>query len=87
MQCDQNQPCRQSDWKSLQERDGGVALHYYRLVASERDRAWGRIAHLDISHKRGALFTVLIRVSFPHVTRKGWEGVPVLIFQASPVLS
>lgn len=78
--------CRQRNWESLQERDGSLVLRYYHLVASVRDRARGKITHLDISHKSGTPFTVLIRVSFPHTTRKGREGGPVFIFQASSIL-
>lgn len=76
-----------NNWKSLRERGGSLALHYCYLVASVRDKAQGKSAHLDDSQKSSAPFTVLIRVSFPHTTRKGWEGCPVFIFQASSTLS
>lgn len=43
--------------------------------------------HISASLTSGGFVYSPDRVSFPHMKRQGWEGGPVLIFQASSALS
>lgn len=87
-QCDQNQPCRQSNWKSLQERDGSLGLHCYHLAASVRDRAWGKMAHLDMCHKRRASHYTPAQTTLSSYDKKGVGRLPSVHFSgfSSPFL-